>query len=309
MPGRGGGIVGGADADVVLPRVSPGAALGSMTRAGSASFVGSAARVGSASFAGSVARAGSASLAGSAALAGATCRRASLALAGAGALAASTGAGTGRGAGAASGCAGTGSSGGVATAVSTGGATAAVSTAAEGAASSCARAGAGAASSATRGSGATGRSASPRVSVAGAAGCAGGNAAVWLSGEGAGCDTLEAAEEGGDGSRIVERPRYHSTNAPCDTASTSSNHTMDASTPGGTGIPSTRRAFVPPRRARTGGQSSMADPGAGCTRRPPGGTVTAASPTPCGNSLWAHRRQYWAVSRLSVWQASHTRVS
>ena len=132
-------------------------------------------------------------------------------------------------------------------------------------------------------------------------------AAVRLSGSVDGCRTVDAGRDGA-WFCIAERPRYQSTKAPCDTASTSSSHTMDASTPGGTGIPSTRRAVLLPRDLRTGGHSSSARCGSG---RPFGSpvAVSAGSATPGGKSLRAQCRQYWAVSLLSVWHPSQTRVS
>jgi len=87
---------------------------------------------------------------------------------------------------------------------------------------------------------------------------------------------------------------------------------MEASTPGGTGIPSTRRAVLLPCCLRTGGHASSAAPGAGraCgSLRAFSVFVSIGSVTPWGNSLRAQCRQYWAVSLLSVWQDSQTRVS
>ncbi|NDZ14371.1 hypothetical protein C7T35_26640 [Variovorax sp. WS11] len=234
---------------------------------------------------GSTVLTGSASFAGSAARAGSTGLRNSVALEGAGAraLAVSTGAGLGTSTGIASGGAASGSAVGVAAAVSTGDEERA------GAGSSCRR-GAGVAGSATRVSDACGGSGSRLASVTGAAGWGGVVAAVRLSGSAEdGCHTLGAGRDGG-GPCIAERPRYQSTKAPCDTASTSSNHTMDASTPGGTGIPSTRRAVLLPRCLRTGGHSSSAGCGAG---RPRSSLVAvpAGSAMPGGSSLRAQCRQ------------------
>ncbi|MDR6857716.1 hypothetical protein [Variovorax guangxiensis] len=197
-------------------------------------------------------------------------------------MAVSTGAGLGNGAGIASGGAASGSADGVAAAVSTGDEEGA------GAGSSCRR-GAGVAGSATRASDACGGSGSRLASVTGAAGWGGIVAAVRVSGSADGCHTLGAGTDGG-GPCIAERPRYQSTKAPCDTASTSSNHTMDASTPGGTGIPSTRRAVLLPRCLRTGGHSSSAGCGAGRPRSPLV-AVPAGSAMPGGNSLRAQCRQ------------------
>jgi hypothetical protein len=86
-----------------------------------------------------------------------------------------------------------------------------------------------------------------------------------------------------------------------------SSQTMDASTPGGTGIPRARRDAAPRRCARMGGHESTDGDEIRCaTAR--FANVPDGSPS-CGRSLRAQLRQYWAVSRLRVWHALQTRVS
>jgi hypothetical protein len=98
----------------------------------------------------------------------------------------------------------------------------------------------------------------------------------------------------------TDRPRYQSTKAACSTASTSRSHTMEASTPGGTGIPRTRRRAMPSgclwmegaacEASGCAGSSSISFQPGSTARRILGG----------GESFFAQRLQYLAVSRLSV---------
>jgi hypothetical protein len=143
------------------------------------------------------------------------------------------------------------------------------------------------------------------VGGAGSSGGGGTAAAPGLSGGVVGFMATEAGSESG-GFCLAGRPRYQSTNATCSSARMINSHTIDTSTPAGTGIPKTRRDVLLPRPARTGGHESTAPAmpccaGVPCVRASANGSLS-------GRSFTAQWRQYRAVSLLRVWHWLQTRV-
>jgi hypothetical protein len=110
----------------------------------------------------------------------------------------------------------------------------------------------------------------------------------------AGCHNAAAPE--GNGARVASRLKYQKTKAPCSSASTINNQTMDTSMPGGTDIHPTRL-------------------GAPSSRGPvftAAGSLEVVSkvvvPERMPENLPAQPRQYRALSLLGVWHASQNLV-
>jgi hypothetical protein len=134
-----------------------------------------------------------------------------------------------------------------------------------------------------------------------------------VAGDGSTCMTADChrddAERENGGLCTAERLKYQRTKAPCKSARTINNHTMDTSTPGGTGIQPMRLTALALRFSRTTAFIGNKEEGAASSRYGSRRVeLNAAAGVRMPENLPPQPRQYLARSLFGVWQDSQNFV-